>query len=78
MWIVDVSKDNPEVVTFRFTQVAFGVSSSPFLLNATIQEPHIENHPIVVRLLKSFYVNDIITDASTEDEAFSIEWPRGF
>ena len=75
LWIDDISK-NPEVVTFRFTRVVFGVSSSPFLLNATIRyhlEAHLENHPFIVeRLLKSFYVDDVVTGASTEDEAFSL------
>ena len=69
LWIDDVSRENPEVVTFIFTRVVFGISSSPY--NVTIRyhfEAHIENHPIVVRLLKSLYV---ITSASTEDEAFS-------
>ena len=76
LWIDDISKEKPEVVTFRFTRVVFGVSSSPFLLNATIRyhlEAHLENHPFIVeRLLKSFYVDDVITGASTEDEAFSL------
>ena len=48
LWIDDISKENPEVVTFRFTRVVFGVSSSPFLLNATIRyhlEAHLKNHP---------------------------------
>ena len=76
LWIDDILKENPEVVTFRFTRVVFGVSSSPFLLNATIRyhlEAHLENHQFIVeRLLKSFYVDDVITGASTEDEAFSL------
>lgn len=36
-------------------------------------EAHLEDHPVVVeQLLNSFYVNDVITGASTEDEAFSL------
>ena len=76
LWIDNISKENPEVVIFWFTRVVFGVSSSPFLLNATIWyhlEAHLENHPFIVeRLLKSFYVDDVITGAPTEDEAFSL------
>ena len=75
LWIDDAS-ENPEVVTFQLTRVVFGVSSSPFLLNATIRyhlEAHLEDHPVIVkRLLKSFYVDDVITGASTKDEAFSV------
>lgn len=76
LWVDDVSKENPRIVAFRFTRVVFGVSSSPFLLNATIRyhlEAHLESHPVVVeRLLNSFYVDDVITGASTEGEAFSL------
>ena len=76
LWVDDISSKSPEVVAFRFTRVVFGVSSSPFLLNATIRhhlEAHLENQPLIVaRLLNSFYVDDVITGASTEDEAFSL------
>ena len=36
LWVDDACKSNPEVEVLRFTRVVFGVSSSPFLLNATI------------------------------------------
>lgn len=76
LWVDDVLKENPRIMTFRFTRVVFGVSSSPFLLNATIRyhlEAYLEAHPVIVeRLLKSFYVDDVITGASTEGEAFSL------
>ena len=36
LWVDDATKSEPEVQIFRFTRVVFGVSSSPFLLNATI------------------------------------------
>ena len=36
LWNDDIHKDNPEIVTYRFTSVAFGITSSPFLLGATI------------------------------------------
>ena len=75
LWIDDVSKENPEILAVRFTRVVFGVSSSPFLLNATIRyhlEARLEAHPIFERLLNSFYVDDVISGAATEDEAFSL------
>ena len=37
LWVDDLTKDPPDVRTFRFTRVMFGVSSSPFLLNTTIK-----------------------------------------
>ena len=36
LWVDDVSKPNPETIVLRFARVVLGVSSSPFLLNATI------------------------------------------
>ena len=37
LWVDDVTKAEPEIREFRFTRVVFGVSSSLFLLNATIK-----------------------------------------
>ena len=42
LWVDDIMKERPEPVELRFTRVVFGVSSSPFLLNATIPY-HLEN-----------------------------------
>ena len=42
IWIDDISKDKLELRVYRFTRVVFGVSSSPFLLNATVKF-HLEN-----------------------------------
>ena len=39
IWIDDITKDEPELRVFRFTRVIFGVSLSPFLLNAAIKFP---------------------------------------
>ena len=36
LWVRDIKEDNSEVMILQFTRVAFGVTSSPFLLNATI------------------------------------------
>ena len=78
LWIDDTNtcKADPEVQVYRFTRVVFGVSSSPFLLNATIQyhlESFLEGNETVIRhLLNSTYVDDIITGADTEEEAFNL------
>ena len=60
----------------RFTRVVFGVSSSPFLLNATIQH-HLEKHAmiqpdLVSKLLRSTYVDDIVTGAESEEAAYEL------
>ena len=36
LWIDDITKEDPEITNLRFMHVVFGVSSSLFLLNATI------------------------------------------
>ena len=84
LWIDDVSKPNSETIVLRFARVVFGVSSSPFLLNATIQH-HLERHAmlqpdLVSKLLKSTYVDDIVTGAESEEAAYKlyIRSPRGY
>ena len=75
LWVKDVQATHPETVELRFTRVVFGVSSSPFLLNATIHH-HLEHSPgdpaVLVKLLKGFYVDDLITGACDEAEAYHL------
>ena len=76
IWVDDISKDLPDLRVYRFTRVVFGVSASPFLLNATIRF-HLEKYldtdeNLVRRLLCSTYVDDIIAGGHTEDEAFDL------
>ena len=65
LWVDDPTKDEPRVVAYRFTRVVFGVTASPFLLNATVRhhlELHSEAHgELVSRVLRSIYVDDIVT-----------------
>ncbi len=76
LWVDDLAKDPPDLRILRFTRVVFGVSSSPFLLNATIKyhlEQYLDSHPdLIRRLLQSTYVDDVITGATSEDEAFDL------
>jgi len=76
IWVDDVAKEEPELRVYRFTRVVFGVSSSPFLLNATVKY-HLErflssNEAVVKRLLQSTYVDDIISGANSDEEAFEL------
>ena len=41
LWVDDIKNPNPKITALRFTRVVFGVSSSPFLLNATVKH-HME------------------------------------
>ncbi|GFW49834.1 integrase catalytic domain-containing protein [Trichonephila clavipes] len=63
----------PKLQVYRFNRVNFGVSSSPFLLAATIRH-HIERYkhefPDTVELLdRNFYVDDLISGGNEFDEA---------
>ena len=61
---------------FRFTRVVFGVSSSPFLLNATIRH-HVEKYSdaylnFVDTFLKSICVDDVSYGANSVDQAYEL------
>ena len=57
IWVDDIAKADPNIRLYWFTRVIFGVSSSPFLLNATVKY-HLEkfmdtNEAVVKQLLNS-------------------------
>ena len=63
LWTRDLGRDPPDITTLRFARVVFGVSSSPFLLNATINH-HMETYrnadpSFVDKFLSSIYVDDV-------------------
>ncbi len=75
LWVDDVTKDHLEICALRFARVVFGVLSSPFLLNATIKH-HLELSSslvnLVQNLLRSTYVDDIVTREDSEDLAYHL------
>ena len=76
LWVNDITTIPPEIVTLRFARVMFGVSSSPFLLNATIKH-HLESfasaHPkLVSDIMQSIHVDDIVFGASDADDAWEL------
>ena len=76
LWVEDVDNANSKIRVMRFARVVFGVTASPFLLNATIHfhlESKRENHePLVSKLQKSFYVDDLVCGSATEEEAYAL------
>ena len=72
----DLKSDVPEVTVLRFTRVVFGISSSPFLLNATIKhhmEQYDTEYPELVNLfMRSIYVDDVNYGTDNEDTAFEL------
>ena len=76
IWLDDIHKDNPKEVVYRFCRVVFGVTSSPFLLNATIKQ-HLQkyangNPELVKALLNSLYVDDMTSGESTVERRFDL------
>ena len=73
LWVDNPLTTSPNIITYRFARVVFGVSSSPYLLNSTIQH-HLMQYSslqpdIVTKLLESFYVDDLVCGGNNEDEA---------
>lgn len=76
LWFDDVHSENCKMICLRFTRVVFGVSSSPFLLNATLRhhlDKYVTSHPETVnKLSASMYVDDVVTGAKDEEEAYQL------
>ena len=73
LWIRDAEEETPEVI---ITCVVFGVSSSPFLLNATISH-HMETYQdvdpsIVEEFLSSIYVDDVSLGSSEVESTYRL------
>ena len=76
LWLASITEAHPKTIALRFTRVVFGVSSSPFLLNATIRH-HLEGftstHPTLVScLLRSLYVDNLVCGANHDEEAYEL------
>ena len=76
LWVDDIGSEFSKTVVMRFAHVAFGVSSSPFLLNATIRH-HLEQYAgarprFVKKFLRSIYVDDLSFGAEDSDDAFEL------
>ena len=76
LWVNDVNSELVEPVVYRFCRVVFGVNSSPFLLNATLQH-HLDTFenedPEFVRKIKeSFYVDDLVSGDETSEKTFKL------
>jgi hypothetical protein len=63
LWVDDAKKESPKIKLLRFARVVFGVSCSPFLLNATVNhhmEAYRNEDPLFVeKFQSSIYVDDV-------------------
>ncbi|GFQ93848.1 integrase_H2C2 domain-containing protein [Trichonephila clavata] len=65
----------PNVETFRYTRVTFGVKCSPFLLVAVIRlhvEKYVNKYKRECELLNELYVDDLINSTSDTTEALQL------
>ena len=72
----NVNNSEPEVITYRFNRVAFGVPSSPFLLNAIIQH-HLHKYndkdpEFLETMIEGIFVDDLVS--SCKDAAAAIDF----
>ncbi len=74
LWVTDVNRADPKIAVFRFTRVVFGVSASPFLLNATIDHHMKKMDPSEEAFIRKFshsiYVDDVATSLADVDAAY--------
>ena len=76
LWIDDPDNEHPNIFVKRFNRVVFGVTSSPFLLNATIRH-HVTKyeayHPqFVSDFLTSLHGDDFKREKNSVPEAFQL------
>ena len=76
LWYKDVFSDLQEVIKLRFARVIFGATCSQFLLNGTVKT-HAEKYSKVdpefsKKILRHFYVDDLNTGISNEEEGLKL------
>ena len=76
LWLKNIEGEKPEIVQYRFCRLVFGLSSSPAILNGTVQHhlsQYKQSEPQVAELLaNSLYVDDFPGGASDDESAFYV------
>ena len=70
LWFDDALLDEPTMIELRFACVVFRVSSSLFLLNATVKHHSSRNHHF------HFAVDDVVFGAEDEKSAYKLYMSR--
>ena len=70
LWISDIANPLGDLQTYRFKVVPFGTSSSPFMLNATL-DLHLKKFlsPVAKDMKHNLYVDNLISGCNSEQEA---------
>ena len=76
LWWDDPFSTNRQIKVFRFARVMFGLTSSPFLLNATLKH-HLDKYQVddpdfVSVVGDSMYVDDLAAGADDEESAVTL------
>ena len=76
LWVKNWKDEDPEIIVFRFKTVLFGMSCSPFCLNATL-DYHIrtyykENTEMAEMILQGFYIDDWTCGGANTEDAFKM------
>ena len=75
LWIDNIASERPRVLLYRFARVVFGVTSSPFLLNATIAHhinSYVNDPDFITAFLSALYVDDFSGGAATTPLAYEL------
>ena len=69
LWLSDITNPSGELATYRFKVVPFGTTSSPFMLNATL-DLHLSKFslPVASDMKANLYVDNLISGCNSEDE----------
>ena len=76
LWVNNAHDKQINPAEYRFCTVVFGVSSSPLLLNATLQHHlgrYVEENPeFVTEMTDSFYVDDFVAGEQMDNQVLAI------
>ena len=70
LWFENINDPGSKIVIYRFTRVVFGLTSSPFLLNATLQH-HLSKYLLIADI--SFYIEKLMRDLYVDDSTNSFD-----
>jgi hypothetical protein len=71
-WLSDTNDPEGELDVYRFRSVMFGATSSPFILNATLNK-HLKqfNDHISIDMQRNLYVDDLVTGTDNGTDAIA-------
>ena len=75
LWYDSVTADNPSIAAFRFTRILFGLNSSPFILEGTLQmhmskcDFTYHDNDLAQKFIRELYVDNATTTFKDIDTA---------